>query len=101
MILLRDNARPHVARIKKELLELECEVLPHHPLFSRLGPIGLLSFPINATRARRYTLLQLRRSPKMRRSMDCFKKQVILSSRNPTFAKKMGKSHKNNGLYFD
>jgi len=98
VILLHDNTWPHVARIVQEtLLELECEVLPHQP---RLDPIGLSPFPINATRAHQYTLLQSRKSATMHRSMDCFKEQVVLSSRNPTFAKKIGKSHRKQWIIF-
>jgi len=60
-----------------------------------LGPIGLSSFPINATRARRYTLLQLRRSPKMHQWIASKNK-----SRNPTFVKKMRKSHRKQWIIF-
>jgi len=36
----------------------------------------------------------------IKRSMDCLKKQVVLSSRNPTFVKKMGKSHRKQRIIF-
>lgn len=56
--------------------------------------LELLLFPIDATRAHRCTLLQLRKSPKIGWSINCFKRQVVLSLRNPTFARKMGKNHR-------
>jgi len=38
VILLYDNARPHVAKVKKYLKTLTWDVLPHPPYFPHIAP---------------------------------------------------------------
>ena len=87
VILLYDNARPHVAKVVKKYLEtLKCDVLPH-PLRTLLLLItgcskGCSKLPVHF----------FRRNRKLAPKLDCLQRRVIFSRWNSKIAWEMGKS---------
>jgi len=91
VILLHDNARLHFAKsVKQILLQLEWEVTSS--VLSKHDIVGLLSLPVDASRTYGYTLLQLRRSPKMNEWMDCLERHRVLPPWDCPVAGEMEKS---------
>ncbi|KAG5327304.1 MOS1T transposase, partial [Pseudoatta argentina] len=93
VILLHDNARPHVAKPVKTYLEtLKWEVLPHPPYSPDIAPSDFRLFRSMAHGLADRRFHFLRRSSKMDRFLDSLKRHVVFPTRDSCTARKMGES---------
>ena len=93
LILLHDNARPHVAKpVKKYLEEVKWEILPHLGCIHRILPLQI-SFCSNPCSRHFWRTIQfLWRYQKMAWWMDRFKRIRFFHSRNPFITGKVEES---------
>jgi len=90
VILLHDNARPHVAKILKKYLEtLKCFTAP---IFSRQLLLLITGCPKDAARFGKSPIYFFRRNRKLAPKLDHLQRRVIFSRWNSKIAWEMGKS---------
>ena len=90
IILLHDNARPHVAAPVKTLETLKWEVLPHSPY-----SLDIASSDYHLFRTMTHGLSEqhiIWKYQKLYRWLDSLKRWSVLSTRYPHATRKMGKS---------
>ena len=89
VILLHDNARPHVAKIVKKYLEtLKWDVLPHPPYSPDIAPSNYWLFRRNSKSPVHF----FRRNQKLAPKLNHLQRRVIFSRWNSKIAWEMGKS---------
>ena len=93
MILLHDNARPHVAKSVKIYLEtIQWEVLPHPPYSPGIAPTDLHLFRSMGHGLADQRFHSYEEAKKGNRFLDSFKRRVAFPTRNSYSARKMGES---------